>query len=315
MLLLMAMFGVDVFAAPVLAQPYTVSVETDKPPNVGIAVTTFQYSPGSETGTTTSVSCSTPSIAVNAIAQCTATVSGASGTISDETIAFSATGAGVVALPSPATCTISGTSCSVSVRGIAPGPVTVQASYPGDSSNAASSGTASLPVTRGVTSVSVSCTPVTVDVTSTCTATVSGAAAVISREIITFVQTAGTGSVSFVLPQSPASCTMADVPACSVAVMGDTPGSVTIQASYSGDVDDAASSGMTTFTVAQTATSTASSSTTSSTTTSTSSTSSSSSSASGTLTYILVSAIVVVVVLIGLAVWRRRRVPSSHNPQ
>jgi len=279
LLFLMAVFAVDVFAAPVLAQA----------------------------GTTTFVSCSKSSIAVNAIAQCTATLSGASGTISGEMIAFSATGAGAVVLPSPATCTISGTGCSVSVRGIAPGPVTIQASYPGDSSNAASTGTASLAVTQAVTSVSVSCTPGTVGVTSTCIAMVSGTVDVISREIITFAQTSGTGSVSFVLPQSPASCTMAEAATCSVAVIGDTPGSVTIQASYGGDAYDSASSGTTTFTVAQTVTSTASPSTVSATTTSTSTSSSSSSSGgSGSLVYILVATIVVVVVVIGVFMSRRR---------
>jgi hypothetical protein len=307
------MFAVDVFAAPVLAQAY-VSAQT------ATAVTPFQNAPGSGIGTTTSVSCSTPSIAVNAIGQCTATVSGTSGTISGEKIAFSATGAGAVVLPSPATCTISGSSCSVSVRGATLGSVTIQATYPGDSSNAASSGTASLAVTRGVTSVSVSCTPGAVGVTSTCVAMVSGAAAAISREVITFVQTGGTGSVSFVLPQSPASCTMAEATACSVAVIGVTPGSVTIQASYGGDASDAASSGTTTFTVAQTVTSTASVSTVSIATTNTSTTlspnpggssvTSSSSGGSGSLVYVLVAAIIVIVVVIGVFT-RRRMVARS----
>jgi hypothetical protein len=298
------------------AGKYSVNMTRGGAGGTSTAVTAVQYSPGSGTGTTTSVSCSQVSIAVNAIARCTATVSGASGTISGEKIAFSATGAGAVALPSPATCTISGTSCSMSVRGTTPGSVTIQASYPGDSGNAASSGTASLAVTQGVTSVSVSCTPGAVGLTSTCTAAVSGAAGVISREIIIFAQTGGTGSVSFVLPQSPASCTMAEAPTCSVAVMGDTPGSVTIQASYGGDADDAGSSGTTTFTVAQTVTSTTSSSTVSSMTASTSSSSSggsgslvytsSSSGGSGSLVYILVAAIVVIVVVICVFMWRRR---------
>jgi len=124
-----------------------------------IGTTTFQYLPNSPAST--SVSCAPASFAVGATSQCTASVSGGAGTTRDgETVAFSQTGgSGSVSFSSPATCALSGNSCSVTVTGGSPGPVTIQASYPGDAANAASSGTASVTVTQATTTTSVSCTP------------------------------------------------------------------------------------------------------------------------------------------------------------
>lgn len=96
--------------------------------------------------TTTSVNCSPSSINVGSSSSCTATVSGASGSINGETISWTQSGGtGSVTFPSGNTCTLSGTSCSVTVTGD-PGVVTLKASYPGDSNNAASSGTFNLTV-------------------------------------------------------------------------------------------------------------------------------------------------------------------------
>ena len=97
--------------------------------------------------TSTSVSCTAASFAVSATSTCKATVSGAFGSISGETVTFSQTGAGSVALPSATSCTLSGNTCSVTVTGASPGSVTVAASYGGDSENAGSSGTSALSVT------------------------------------------------------------------------------------------------------------------------------------------------------------------------
>jgi hypothetical protein len=285
--------------------------------------TTFQYSPAG-TPTTTSVSC-TPAIeVVYPETQCTATVSGASGTISGETIAFSQTGgAGAVNFPSPATCVLSGTSCSVFSSDVTPGPVTIQASYPGDANNAASSGTANVTVPRVATSIFLACTVQYVGVTSSCKATVAGGESVTPGEIVTFSQN-GTGSVT--LP-SPPTCGLnifrLESAGCAIELTGNSPGPVTINASFGGDAIHAPSSGTTTITITQNSTSTSttgstsstsSASSTTTTTTSTTSASSSSSGGSGTLIYLVVAVVVIIAIVIGI-VSRRRRVASNDGRQ
>jgi large repetitive protein len=124
--------------------------------------------------TTTSVSCTYPGANVYS---CTASVSGAAGTISGETVIFSQTaGSGSATFPSPATCTLSGTSCQIAVTGSSSGPVTIQASYRGDTNNAGSSGTASITVNVTTTVPVTTTTTVTSSsssTTSTQTSTVS----------------------------------------------------------------------------------------------------------------------------------------------
>lgn len=205
--------------------------------------------------TTTAVSCTQASIAVSATSKCTATVSGEYGSVAGETVTFSQTGGtGGVALPSPATCTLVGSSCSVAVTGSSQGSATVQAAYPGDGNNGASSGTATLTVTEGTTSASVSCTPSSfaVGATSSCKATVSGAAGAISGETVSFAQTGGTGSVK--LP-SPPTCTLSGT-SCQVTVTGAAAGAVTIKATYGGDAGNMGSSGTVSLTVTRATTTT-----------------------------------------------------------
>src|SRR6267143_2065528 len=99
--------------------------------------------------TTTSVSCIPASLVVktDSTSQCTASVSGAAGTLSGETVTFSeAGGTGSASFPSSETCLLSGTKCSVAVTGSSLGQVTIKASYPGDANDAASSGTASVTI-------------------------------------------------------------------------------------------------------------------------------------------------------------------------
>jgi len=286
----------------------------------------FQYSATATTATTTtSVSCTPASFATGATSSCTATVSGAAVSLSGESVTFSQTaGTGSVTLPSPATCTLSGTSCSVTATGATPGSASIQALYPGDANDAASSGTASVTVTKAVTSTSVTCAPSSVNVPgfSTCTATVKGAAGTIKGETITFSQpSAEAGSVNMT---SPATCNLGSGGSCSILVTGETPGAVTIEAAYPGDASNAASSGMvsitavsTSSTVTSSSTSTTASSSSASsaktTTTNTSSTSSSSSGGSGSLIY-LVLVIVIIVIVIGVVFWRRR-VASNYGGQ
>jgi hypothetical protein len=294
--------------------------------------TTFQYSPAATT--TTAVSCAPTSFGIGATSSCSATVSGAAGSISGETVTFSQTAGaggimqqapGSVTFPSPATCTLSGTSCSVTATGATVGPAAIQALYPGDAGNANSSGTANLTVTKAETSTSVSCTPSTVNIpgVSTCTATVTGAAGKIVGETITFSQPSGeTGSVNMT---SPATCSLSSGGICAISIIGGTPGAVTIEAAYPGDASNAASSGTVSITAVLTSsTVTSSSSSSSSTSTSSSSTSSSSltsistsptqtSSAStqssgggsGSLIYVVL-AVVIIVIVVGVLFWRRR---------
>lgn len=287
--------------------------------------TTFQYSPiATPMTTTTSVSCTPASIAPGATSSCTATVSGAANSLTGEAVTFSQTaGTGSVTLPSPATCMLSGTSCSVTATGATPGTATIQASYPGDANNAASSGTASVTVTKAATSTSVSCASSTVQIPGvlTCTATVTGAAGEISGETITFSQPSGeTGSVNM---SSPATCILGTGGSCGITVIGATPGAVTIEAAYPGDASNAASSGMVSITAVSTSSTVTSSSTTSSSSSSSSTSSSSqtsistsltqtsttstqsSSGGSGSLIY-LVLAIVIIVIVVGVLFWRRR---------
>jgi hypothetical protein len=287
--------------------------------------TTFQYSPTATTATTTtSVSCTPASFATGATSSCTATVSGAVSSLTGETVTFSQTGGtGSVTLPTPATCTLSGTTCSVTATGATPGPETIQASYPGDANNAASSGIVSITVTKAATSTSVSCTPSTVDIPgfSTCTATVTGAVGSITGETITFSQQSGeTGSVNMT---SPATCYLGTGGACLISVIGATPGAVTIEAAYPGDASNEASSGTASITavlISSTVTSSSTSSSsnsqtsisTSPTQTSTTSTQSSSG-GSGSLIY-LVLAVVIILIVVGVVFWRRR-VASNYGGQ
>jgi hypothetical protein len=76
---------------------------------------------------------------------CTATVTGAysshTGTIAWSTVS----GPGRVTL-SMKTCTLKAGKCSVTVKGMAAGSVTIEASYSGDSNNTGSSGTHSFTI-------------------------------------------------------------------------------------------------------------------------------------------------------------------------
>jgi len=97
--------------------------------------------------TATSVTCTPSLVDIGGTSTCTATVTGAGGTITGETITFSQPSGetGSVTVSPPGTCGLgSGGSCSISVTGATPGAVTIEATYPGDANNGASSGTASL---------------------------------------------------------------------------------------------------------------------------------------------------------------------------
>lgn len=207
-----------------------------------VAVTTFEYSPLAPSSA--SVSCLPVALSVGAASQCTASVSGAGPSMDGESVSFSqAGGTGSVSFPSPATCPLSGKSCSVAVKGISPGTVNIEVSYPGDSYYTASSANASLTVQQAKTATSVTCEPASVEVggVSTCTATISGWVGAPTGESFEFSQQPPVnGSVTF--PSGPA-CVLGAGGSCYVSLIAATPGAVTIEAAYPGDANNAASSG------------------------------------------------------------------------
>jgi hypothetical protein len=148
-----------------------------------IMTTTFKYTLASTLSvTTTAASCSPISFAVGATSQCSAIVSGATPDISGQTmvypgeqITFTQTGGtGSVAFPpTGATCILEGAVCSITVNGTSAGSVTIKASYPGDTENTASSGTASTTVTPGTTTTSTSATSSSTTSTSSSSSTTS----------------------------------------------------------------------------------------------------------------------------------------------
>lgn len=192
------------------------------------AVVAFSLPP-----TSTSVSCSPPTLGVGSQTTCTATVTGNSPT---GTVSWTSTGSGTF---SSTSCALSSGSCSVTYTPTSTTAATITGSYSGDSGNGGSSGTNSLTVNAATSSTTVSCSPSSIGVgsTATCTATVSGASP--------------TGNVTFKSTDSGAkfsasSCTLSSSGSCSVSYTPSTTGSATITASYSGDSNNAQSSGTTT---------------------------------------------------------------------
>ena len=104
-----------------------------------------------------------------------------------------------------------------------PGGATIQASYPGDASNAASSGTVGVTV-LAATTTSVSCTlsEFHITSTSTCTATVTGAVGAIGGETVTFSQPSGQGGSVTIAP--PGTCSLGPGGSCSISVTAQPQG-------------------------------------------------------------------------------------------
>src|SRR5439155_7699121 len=134
--------------------------------------------------TSTTISCSPSSIAVNQPTQCTATVTDTSATPSSPTgtVTFSSSSSGSFSPTS--TCTLSPASSSTSscatTVGYTPnpgteGPQTITGTYSGDTTHQSSSGQTSLTVTKRTTSTSVSCSAssLTDHHATPCTATVT----------------------------------------------------------------------------------------------------------------------------------------------
>ena len=104
--------------------------------------------------TTVSVSCVPTIFDVGATSTCTATVSG--GYSPTGTVAFTQSPeGGIITFPSPATCTLSSDSCSITVTGTEPGILAITATYSGDTNNLGSSGSARLTVAQYAVSTAI----------------------------------------------------------------------------------------------------------------------------------------------------------------
>ena len=197
------------------------------------ADTSFVFTAGyaaSVTSTTTSVGCTDPDIKVGSTTPCGATVTGYTESMAGELVTFSQSGgAGTISFPSGDTCklitftpstggsSITGCGAPVTVEGGSPGRVTLEASYPGDSSNPASKGTTSLTVTSALSVGALSATHNPVDVGQATTISTSGA-------------TGGTGTYTYAWTNLPSGCGNSDTPSvdCTPAATTGSPLTVSL---------------------------------------------------------------------------------------
>ena len=195
-----------------------------------------EEAPGS---TITAVACPN-SVPVNQPATCTADVSGGGPATPTGSVTFSDTGSGTF---TPATCSLSSGSCSVTFMAGpgSEGTHAVSASYGGDDNYTGSVGNFSVSVTPRAATASVTCTPSSVPVNSptTCKATVAdkgGGTAIAPTGTVGFTSSSSGTFVS-------SSCVLA-AGSCSV-VFSPSPGTEgkrTVTAKYLGDADHYASS-------------------------------------------------------------------------
>src|SRR5439155_216346 len=197
----------------------------------------------------TSVSCSPPSVNTGTPTTCTATVSdasGAGGITPTGTVSFTSNSTGSF---SSTTCTLASGSCSVTFTPSASsGHILITGAYGGNSVHSGSSGTFVVAISGLIsTSTAVSCSPASVldNTPSTCTVTVADAS---GTGAIT-----PTGSVSFTTNStgtfSATSCTLASG-TCSVTYTPTVVGHALITGTYAGDSAHSGSNGS--FTLAST---------------------------------------------------------------
>jgi hypothetical protein len=194
------------------------------------------------------VVCNPLSVPVNGSTTCSGSLSDTIGSTLGETLNWSVEpGTGNLTL-NTTSCLLRNDSCSILAVGTAPGEVTLMARYDGDANNAPSNGTT--PVTIQLTGASKTATTAScgvarlVEATGTdCVANVSGEVGTISGERIVWTQVGGNGTVGL-----PDSCEIS-VSSCAVEVSGLRAGPVTLEATYYGDPQNAASQGQTNLTV------------------------------------------------------------------
>jgi hypothetical protein len=182
----------------------------------------------------TNVTCISSSPVVGTSTKCTATVIGSSPT---GKVTWSSSGSGKF---SAHTCKLSKGACSVKYTPKSESsPANITAHYAGNKHNPSSVGTFSLTVTPKTSKTTVSCKPTSVVAGSTktikCIAKVTGYS---PTGTVSWLTT-GTGAVS--LPAGTACALM--MGSCSVTFSGTASGPITIQATYSGDVNNSGSVG------------------------------------------------------------------------
>jgi parallel beta-helix repeat protein len=202
--------------------------------------------------TTTTVSCYPTTLVMGQAPVCTATVADISmGTASAPT--------GTVTFTQSSTCTLAGTgvstSCSKIIYPVAPGTLSISASYPGDSTHAGSLDSTAVTVNKRTTATAVSC-PATdeVGVAVTCTATVTDTSAGVLGCSLCFVSFTTSSTGSFVS----SSCYLTGTGTATICSVHYTPsvmGSQVITGNFAGDVNHATSSDTATIEVGKGATS------------------------------------------------------------
>jgi len=206
--------------------------------------------------TSTAVSCDP--LTVGVAASCTATVSDTgtgTKTTPTGTVAWSST-AGDAFVPDPCvlspTATVGVASCTVSYSPNSAGPATVTATYGGDATHAGSAGRTTVRVAKRPTETTVSCGPLTVGISASCTATVSDTGGGTKTTPTGSVDWSSTAGGSF----APDPCVLSPtatvgVASCTVSYTPSSAGSAQITAAYGGDLTHAPSEGQTTVTVAK----------------------------------------------------------------
>ncbi len=194
------------------------------------------------------VTCNPLSVTINSSTTCSGSLSGTIGSTLGEPLGWSVEpGTGGLTLNNT-NCLLRNDSCSISATGTAPGEVTLLARYGGDVYNAPANATSpvSIQVPGAAETTTVATCGVTqlVEATATaCVANVTGQAGTISGERVAWTQVGGNGTVGL-----PGGCELS-VSSCAVKVSGLRPGPVTLEATYYGDTQNAASQGETNLTV------------------------------------------------------------------
>lgn len=187
------------------------------------------------TSTSTSITCSDPTIPTTWGITCTGAVTGDYPT---GTIAFSNSGSGDLTF-SPSTCDLYLSSCTVNATGEESGSDTVVGSYSGDQNNEPSSGTTQVTVTLDSSGTDVLCSSsVEIGGVGSCSGVVGSLPGT-----ITF---SSSGGISF----SPSSCVNnVTTYYCAVTEIGDSLRTYTVTATYSGSSLYSSSSSSTTVSV------------------------------------------------------------------
>jgi phosphate transport system substrate-binding protein len=191
--------------------------------------------------TSTTLTCNHSSVVVGKLSvSCTALVSGSglTGGLLMESTAAGTFNKATYSVPK------SGKVLAIFKTGGASTSESISALYAGDLNNAPSIASASLTVTQAISKTTLLCKPATVASGSatTCTATVIGFT---PSGAVKISQSGGSGSIS-----GSATCNLAPkgtsttISTCVATVTGSSAGSVTLTASYAGDVNNAASSGV-----------------------------------------------------------------------